>query len=157
MSRVITFSTHFPKYHAKAGQPTFFVEAFYNSLSLENNQQHYAMGIDITDNVGWAKNHTIRKGNRWKVGDKFSPRIWSGVPYNSKQIILCDDIEINRLWSLEVKDDTYFYLNDIRIGLNEINHIAENDGLRREDLLDWFKHPLPFAGQIICWSDKINY
>jgi len=32
MARVITFSTKFPSYHSKKGEPTYFVEAFYKSL-----------------------------------------------------------------------------------------------------------------------------
>lgn len=157
MSRVITFSRFFPKYHSRAGKPTFFVEAFYNSLAAEGKFISYAMGVNIDDIARWSKKHTIRKGDRWKAGDKFSPRVWSDVPYNSKQIILCDDVEIKQVWSLEVKDDAYFYLNDVRIGLNQINIIAENDGLTREMFLDWFKHPLPFKGQIICWTSDVQY
>lgn len=49
---------------------------------------------------GFSKEHTIRKGKRWKVGDKFSPRIWSGKPYKSKQIILAPDTEIKQVFDI---------------------------------------------------------
>lgn len=33
--------------------------------------------------------------------------------------------------------------------------LSFNDGLSRKDFKDWFAKP--FAGQIICWNEKINY
>lgn len=41
MAKVITFSRTFPSYHPKAGQPTYFVEKFYNSLFSRNNLMDY--------------------------------------------------------------------------------------------------------------------
>lgn len=35
--------------------------------------------------------------------------------------------------------------------------LAKNDGLTLAELLQWFKYPKPFEGQIICWNDKVNY
>ena len=78
MAKVITFSQKFPSYHPKAGQPTYFVEAFYKSLfvmkclpkELEESFNH-----EVFLN-GMTKHHTVRNGNRFKKGDFFSPRVW---------------------------------------------------------------------------------
>jgi len=136
MSKVITFSRVFPKYHPKAGQPTYFVEKI----------------------LAKAKVHTIRNGNRWKVGDKFSPRIWSDKPYKSKQIIFSTDIEIKKVFSFS-KDliSEHFYLNGIETHPDDLMEIAKNDGLELSDLLLWFQYPKPFNGQIICWSEDVSY
>jgi hypothetical protein len=106
MSKVITFSRVFPKYHPKAGQPTYFVEKFLSSINYkyydEDRQFNPRLSVDIFE----PKHHTIRNGNRWKVGDKFSPRVWSGKPYNSKQIILSDDVEIKQIYQDRIWRET---------------------------------------------------
>ena len=177
MSRVIIFSRFFPAYHPKVGQETFFVEKFWQSLyvlgqldncwgggllekELENfsNPSHFIR----------PKNHTIRVGNRWKVGDKFSPRVWSGKPYASKQIIIAPDIEIKKIWDVHIefigsnihvmipkesKTNEYFLIS--------AGDVAKNDGLNVHDFIEWFKiHPKKkekFIGQIICWNENIDY
>jgi hypothetical protein len=175
MSKVITFSRFYPKYHPKAGQPTHFIEQIYNSIykddaaasfdefiklpELDTALNHFEQGV---------KNHTIRGGNRFKVGDKFSPRVWSGKPYNSKQIIIASDIEVKKVWDLEVD-----YLGRFSFkGKNkppfitsfELKFIAQNDGFQNiNDFIDWFTYnpnlikEKIFTGQIICWNDKIEY
>lgn len=160
MSKVITFSRVFPKYHPKAGQPTYFVEKVYKSLFLMKCVPP-ELAIDfnfavMNDENYKAKHHTIRNGNRWKVGDKFSPRVWSGKPYNSKQIILCDDVEIKKVFnfSKDLKSDKW-YINGVEMSSAERIDLAENDGLAYKDLLSWFQKS--FNGQIICWSDVVSY
>jgi hypothetical protein len=170
MAKVITFSMVFPAYHPKAGQPTYFVEKFYNSLFSRNNLMDYPKGLEINERVLEMKNHTIRGGNRWKVRDKFSPRVWgdninpkSGKkgPYQSNQIILCEDVEIKKIWDFEINEYGFVFINNkpeinpILTGL--IDKLAKNDGLENSDLLNWFKYPKPFKGQIICWNESVNY
>jgi hypothetical protein len=164
MSKVITFSRVFPKYHPKAGQPTYFVEQIYNSLFSKNNLMDYPKGLEIDDTIMGVKKHTIRNGNRWKVGDKFSPRVWSDKPYNSKQIILCEDLEVKKVFDFEIKivevDGGFAskgFLNDKRVSPDFLMEIAENDGLLLEDFLAWFQFPKSFKGQVICWSDAVSY
>lgn len=142
MAKVITFSTTFPAYHPKKGDPTFFVEKF---LSGE-------------------KVHTIRANNRFKQGEYFSPRFWSEKPYNSKQITFAEDTLITKVYDFEIKQ-AYKMLPldyDTDIIINHwfyhscdsiIIELAKNDGLSKADLLNWFKYPQPFQGQIICWGD----
>ena len=174
MSKVITFSRVFPAYHPKAGQPTYFVEKLWKSLGNLDYQWDLVKVLQVSDalNVKMPysefepKHHTIRAGNRWKVGDKFSPRVWSGKPYNSKQIIIAPDIEIKKIWDVKVEKEVYYNENS---GVNVITKIsingahktanyeplAKNDGLSLDDLCDWFAKPM--IGQIICWNENIEY
>jgi len=161
MSRVITFSRTFPAYHPKAGQPTYFVEKFTRSRILMGERP-----CDISDEIFSTemyyicepKNHTIRAGSRWKVGDKFSPRVWSGKPYQSKQIIIAPDIEIKKTWDFTIDlISPSICLNGFPLGSNNLIEIATNDGLNVDELLAWFKFPKPYTGQIICWNENVNY
>jgi len=109
MSKVITFSRVFPAHHPKAGQETHFVEQIWNGLNIlslpvpknKDLPHDFMWSILPLSNYGY-KYHTIRAGNRWKVGDKFSPRVWSDKPYKSKQIIIAPDIEVVKVWDVEI-------------------------------------------------------
>ena len=167
MAKVITFSQKFPSYHPKAGQPTYFVEAFYKSLfvmkclpkELEESFNH-----EVFLN-GMTKHHTVRSGNRFKKGDFFSPRVWgtdvnpksgkSGA-YHSKQIILSHDTEIKNVWDIEINEATEISINGKFISYGWEVELANNDGLSWQEFNDWFVK-LPFKGQIICWNDAISY
>ncbi len=161
MSKVITFSRTFPAYHPRKGEPTYFVEKFTKSLLSQGNRP-VDINCDFDEEMYYLcdpKYHTIRAGQRFKIGDKFSPRVWSGKPYQSKQIIIAPDTEIKKIWNFS-KDliSPDFYINGIRLQEPHFMHsIAANDGLSLNDLLAWFKYPKPFSGQIICWNENINY
>ena len=163
MAKVITFSRTFPSYHPKAGQPTYFVEKFYNSLFSRNNLMDYPKGLEINESILEMKNHTIRVGERWKKGEYFSPRVWSGKPYNTPQIILAKDTLITDIYDFEISKHAVIYLNRKPIyefcgeytGL--IKTVAKNDGLESNELLDWFKYPKEFKGQVICWNQNAQY
>jgi hypothetical protein len=163
MSRVLTFSRTFPSYHPRKGEPTYFVEKLNKSLPI------WKYGIIFTDLIHndipffdieyyktcEKKYHTIRAGHRWKVGDNFSPRVWSGKPYQSKQIIIAPDLEVKKVWDFEIKENSIMVNSFLYSGAE--NRIAKNDGLDRDDFLNWFKYPKSFDGQIICWDSSINY
>ncbi len=179
MSRVITFSRTYPSYHPRKGQPTYFVEKIWDSLGLPLHQptilanglnEEYLNFQRLGDDLIWPKHTTVRAGHRWKAGDWFSPRVWSGRPYNSKQIIIAPDIQIKKIWNLDIKkqDDSWnVILDGINIyfegshslgGSDKINWIPKNDGLVTSDFFDWFKWTKQeFSGQIICWNENINY
>lgn len=204
MSKVITFSRTFPAYHPRKGEPTYFVEKFWNSFNVHALDQDFHVPfeedlIDLNKNLPYAildtfkfclkgryemppKHHTIRAGHRFKAGEYFSPRVWSGKPYNSKQIIIAPDTEIKKVWDILIirhGDTFHFELdNKLRMSFNYDNYlqnalpyskdwfgniIAENDGLNKIDLFDWFflaptfKKELFFKGQIICWNENIKY
>lgn len=171
MSRVLTFSRTFPSYHPKKGQPTYFVEKLNKSLPI------WKYGIIFTDLIHndipffdieyyktcEKKYHTIRAGHRWKVGDKFSPRVWGddtnpktgrSGPYQSKQIIIAPDLEVKKVWDFKIvtEDDDgesdwsyveflgktytcYGYGNHDDFKIVEI---AKNDGLEIRDFYEWF-------------------
>lgn len=158
----------FPKYHPKAGQPTYFVEKFWASIkvpipcSKDQDKLTQEMYNLLSDHDFMPKHHTIGAGHRWKVGDKFSPRVWSGRPYNSKQLVLSDDIEIKKVWDFASGGfgfslDGRVYDGELESHYELLEQVAINDGLDRYDLMQWFKHPKTFRGQIICWNDSINY
>ncbi len=183
MSRVIPFSIKYPAYHKRAGEKTFFVEKLLKMLSTgDDNRSELvdAFNKRITDGgfktpfadymlcAGTEpKPHTIRAGHRWKAGDFCSPRVWSGVPYKEKQIKICEDIEVKKVWNFEIKiykwdisaDEfaSLIYLDGKRVAPDLLLQIAKNDGLELGDFLAWFRFPMSFDGQIICFSDKISY
>ncbi len=170
MSKVMTFSRYFPAYHPRKGEPTYFVEQIWNSLNelklpVPKNKDlphDFMWSILPLSNYG-AKHHTIRAGNRWKVGDKFSPRVWSGKPYNSKQIIIAPDIEIKKVWDVNfrIKGSINFRIVNHRYHFDheKMKLLAKNDGLSYRDFMDWFCNGKEwgFSGQIICWNENINY
>lgn len=172
MARVITFSRTFPAYHPKKGQPTYFVEKFLRSFFTKEEFEYSEVNpyvdyyFELTEDLQLdgvyfdPKHHTIRAGHRWKAGDYFSPRVWSGKPYNSPMITIAPDTLITKTWDFEV------YKIKNRIGCILINgeypkcfltDLAKNDGLTFDDLEAWFKYPKPFSGQIICWNESVNY
>lgn len=166
MAKVITFSTTFPDYHPKSGQPTWFIEKFYNSLYARNNLMEYPVGIYINESVLEMKHHTLRLGRRWKKGDLFSPRVWSGKPYNSKQIIIGPDIEIKKLWDVvilaEPNQTTILLPTQLpsTYEMLSLGEVAKNDGLSIDDFESWFnpqKKSLQLEAQIICWNGGVRY
>ncbi len=168
MSKVIMFSNVFPKYHPKAGQETNFMQKFWKAIQVPLPvSEHHREGIfsDFLEEevmklfkyheIYRPKYHTIRKGNRFKVGEKFSPRVWRHKPYNSKQVIISDDIEVKQVFDFEITDGLII-VNGTALIADKFR-LAENDGLHYQDFLDWFQYPKEFKGQIICWNDKISY
>lgn len=164
MSKVITFSRKFP-----SGRPTYFIEKIWQSFDekypFEKLEDKYCFKDgeiepfwDITNSYE-PKYHTIRGGNRWKVGDFFSPRVWSDKPYRSPQLIFAPDIQVKKVWSIDIIT-TEISLNIYNNGriLNTYD-VAKNDGLSVMDFENWFGigKRKTFSGQIICWSDKIEY
>lgn len=176
MARVRTFSTTFPSYHPKAGEPTFFVEKIWESLldigaismskccelSRQTGIGGYNMN-NVRDRRFFPKHHTVRAGHHFKPGDVFSPRIWSGKPYRSEQIIIAPDIDVMITWDFEIKYTKIYgcqvLVNADDMGVDLVGLLAKNDGLNYLDFLSWFKYEKkePFIGQVISWSDKIEY
>jgi hypothetical protein len=178
--RVLTFSRHFPKGHPKAGQPTYFVEKIWKSIwddypgasnplypYWEQYDQAFPLAFNDKENIHQhqPKHTTIRAGNRWKASDMASLRVWSGVPRRSKQIEFAQ-VEVKKVWPVEI------YVGNliVEIKVDEVSQplegkeaLARNDGLELIDFVNWFKmHPkakkgICFTGQVICWSDKIEY
>lgn len=170
---VITFSTHFQKGHPREGQRTSFVEKIWSGLLKIDNDLYsdYLHPDGRPDSIKHAdyyrsfdpKYHTIRAGSRFKVGDTFDPRIWTGKPYKSKQFQFAPRLTVIKTWDIEIDDCDVW-----AIGLpneqikytdeDQESQIAINDGLTEQDLYWWFKNSKrPFNGQIICWNENIKY
>lgn len=166
MAKVITFSRVFPRYHPKAGKPTYFIEKLHKSFDDKSKNIVSASVMGIFNfavyNECKPKNHTIRSGHRFKAGEYFSPRVWSGKPYDSKQIIIAPDTPVLKTWSFAIMPYNYLMIDgkfhcDIE-DQNKITEFAHSDGLNPQDLLDWFKYPQPLINhQIICWNESVNY
>lgn len=174
MSKVITYSTKFPDYHFRKGEPTYFVEKFLKGLpdgawdTKSDLFSEFPLALEKWSELQ-PKYHTIRAGKRWKTGDWFSPRVWgndinpksgrSGA-YHSKQIILTSDIQIVRVQDIVVVvKDKHIFIDDICFHDESydriISDLARNDGLTVKELEDWFKKPM--EGQIIVWNSKVFY
>lgn len=159
MSKVITFSRTFPKEHPKAGQPTYFVEKILRGLYSLTPEAKQIMDMEVWSKCA-PKIHTIRAGKRWKAGDMFSPRVWSGKPYASKQIVIAPDIEIKRVLDIDIKEGGVILINgnwfaDLRFfdgNQTSLIALANNDGLTVDEMQSWF-NKLPFSGQILIWND----
>ena len=178
MSKVITFSRNFQKSHPKAGEPTHFVDKIWKwyydecagdvrDLLWYNEQYDNIFGVDEMKNIHNfnPKLHTIRGGERFNVGDWFSPRIWTGKPYSSKQLEIAPLIQVKQVFPINVLVQNFGKLGlQAVISINgkdftNIDLLARNDGLSQQDFLSWFesKKGETFCGQIICWSDEVSY
>lgn len=191
MSRFITFSRQYPSYHPKAGQPTYFVEKIVGGLVsgdvkgcgtelIKSLRDSGLLSISVLNEItkgtyAQYKHHTIRAGNRWKVGDWFKPVVWGNDvnpksgrsgPYHSKQIQFAPEIQVKKTWDVDIHG-TDWYLDgrhEYTTGWNISKEtIAGNDGLNLIDFYDWFtlspdfKKKQEFFGQIICWNENIEY
>lgn len=175
--RVTTFSRYFPATHPRKGEPTHFVEKILlslvdcGSISMSKavevgrsfNSQVLNSIYDLRQPSFEPKHHTIRAGNRWKVGDCFSPRVWSVRPYASKQIEFAPGIEIKKIWTFEVDENGIASLDGTYLfGEHDKDTLAKNDGLSFEDFHNWLfapcmKRAAPFSGQVICWNESVQY
>jgi len=182
MTKVLTFSRTFPAFHPKAGEPTYFVEKLTKGFPEYSAEDFTPIKGDLRKDLFsliplaldlWTsfhpKYHTIRAGHNWKVGDMFSPRVWSGKPYNSPQITIAPDIRVEKVWKFEIKIYTHpelvapqaaAYIEDVPVIGNKYFELAKNDGLSHVDLIHWIQPkgiPTEFSGQIICWNKNIEY
>lgn len=190
MSRVITLSRNYLDNHPRKGEPTFFPEKFYmwfwNNVETKysagflpdmvydlNKEKFTIKEIDVfvescNPEIQDEKGHTLRVGSRFKPGDLFSPRVWYGKPYNSKQVILAPDIRVAKTWDFHVDCNGVMSMAKPGEQLKYLcedfdDRIAKNDGLEYNDFFNWIAMPYykkeKDSGpmQIICWNGKIEY
>lgn len=144
---VITLSQNFPATHPRKGQPTFFKHQLINALKMDKEDvpiygiPHRGMP---NERLG-RKLHTIRANYPlWKKrfeqinrGEAcLSIRQWTGKPYFSKQVEIArltkeDGIGIQRLDLKAIGDHSLIHSSKI---------FANNDGLTREEWIDWFEN-----------------
>lgn len=180
MAKEIMFSRYFPLYHTKAKQATYFPERIlqqqkvdyfgveYRELlwELNANQDKEKLceafweslwDLETGSQEQLPKSHTIRGGWRFKKGEKFSPKIWTGRPYNSPKIQFLPDMEIKSIWAFEITPLDGIVMPEIQ-ATTHIEMVANNDGLTLPDFKSWFKNFIePSVNQIICWNENINY
>lgn len=164
--KVLTCSRFFPKGHPKAGQPTHFVEKIEACLADTIPGWEMSPTFALHDwepyyNCTMPKGHTIRAGNRFKVGEMVSLRVWADKPYRSKQIEFAQ-VEVKKVWPVTITIGGAYCTVYSGDALLPICVVAKNDGLECEDFVKWFSiHPNAteevFTGQIICWNDSITY
>ena len=137
---VITLSEKFPATHKKAGDCTYFRIKFLRTRGAAPGN--------------WLKLHTIRANYKlWR--ERFdeieagkallSVRQWSGKPYCSKQLELArltkeDGIGLQKLQFCADKDGMHSF-NQMEIDGKHVSKesLALNDGLTREDWMEWFR------------------
>lgn len=165
--RILTMSRFFPKGHIREGEATFFMEKILAGLgvtmkTLPDHLSSIVNDFQMLLAPEETKHHTIRAGDRWKPGDMVSLRVWSDKPRRSKQIEFAQ-VEVVKTWEVEI----YTQGRDIKINgevcdFDLAKAVAKNDGLEWADFVSWFAiHPkkkgAEFRGQIVCWSQYVNY
>lgn len=128
---VLTISQTFPSHHYKFGEPTDFI------LKIK----HYEKIHTIRDNYQlWEKRfEKIDKGLA-----QLSVRIWSGIPYQSKQYEIFKYNKLNGigLQKLCMDKDNKLYVDELQKNSYPIyvkyKDLAVNDGLDIEEFNNWF-------------------
>lgn len=170
MNKNITFTRIFPEYHIRKGDLTYFAEQILNNLSGQNikcdvialaAKLNFSLLENFEESCG-SKGHTIRPGNDWKVGDRFSPLLWQEKPRHSELIPFTPELEVQRTWTFNCNPDGVIHVNGSIIDDKLKQLIAANDGLSWLDFKEWiltpcYKNQTSFSGQIICWDDSIVY
>jgi hypothetical protein len=156
----LMFSRVYPAYHSKKGQPTHFVEKIYAALSDTKSEfkipniANEFWDFQTYYNCVFPKHHTIRAGQRWKEGEFFTPKVWTGEPYKSKKQIIYDFLKIEKVYAFRFDPGSnHFLIDDVIVGDCKVAEIFNNDGLDVLDALIWLKYPKSFNGQIICWTN----
>ena len=139
---VLTVSLTFPKFHKRAGDPTYFKEKLINGLAQLQGED--------------CKIHTIRANYElWSKRIKeiqegkaiLSIRYWSDKPYRSTQNIICELDKTSGIGVQKVNFTAFslcegkttplaVQIDDYKPSLSDV---AANDGLELQDFKDWFK------------------
>lgn len=146
-SYIITVAKNFLANHPKKGQPTNFEAQVISGLKKHTIRGNHAYWERIVNEVN-AGNGVLKV------------RQWSGKPYRSGQIEICQftklgiekvvfkkssSRKINPVALLKIGNDTFF-------DKKQLVEVAKNDGFDDlQDFIDWF--PMEFAGCIIYFND----
>lgn len=134
-------SVKFPATHPRKGEPTGFISKILCGIKQS----------DLSDIVE-PKIHTIRKNyplwqKRFEKIEKGEAVLelyyWSGKPYNSKCVTICQLSKEDKIGiqELNFKYKTIYYpLIDNSMLTESFDTISKNDGLSHEDFIDWFKN-----------------
>ena len=146
---VLTVSRLFPATHKRVGEQTYFMEKITNAIRP---------GIAFIDEYGYQiverKIHTIRAN--FPLWEKriseiqsgkaiLSIRYWSGKPYNSKQVEICQldknsGVGVQELDFIALNIERPFIFGKGYASRNHLSEIAKNDCLSLENFKEWFKN-----------------
>lgn len=139
---VLTISEFYPATHIKAGLPTGFINAISAKTKIHTIRSNYQL---------WAKRaEKINKGEA-----VLSVRYWTGKPYNSKQqeVFVFDKIGVEKI---QYDPLLGWFINDIDSDY-KTKDFAENDGLSREDFVEWFKGKHLTDPKVIIHFSEFRY
>ena len=155
----LPFKIHFPN-----GEPTYFIEKILASLFEKDKITRTELvqckfDVDVF-RITNCKHHTIKKGKRWKAGDKI--HFCTGLrTKNYKrfapiiQVKSVQDIEIKHIYNMidiSIDSKEFGWMDkEILKATNSIVELSQNDGLTIEQFANWFD--TDFEGQIIHWTD----
>lgn len=136
---VLLMSTSFMKDHPRAGEPTKFDQKILSGEKIYTIRANYDYWKPIIDSVNAGEG-------------VLSVRKWSGKPYRSKQVEICqfEEAGIQRIKRIARSG---WLVDDC---LQSMTDLAGNDGLSQKDFRDWFKEDLDFEGALIHFTD-FNY
>lgn len=170
----LNFSTHWgPDMGMIAGKPTYFVHKIWNGLVKEHlydvfdeRHMHKEYFIKFEERMHFRshlhpKIHTIRRGNRWKRGDKIHMVIHNRTEnrFQFAPMLKCtgvQDFEIKYTFEVDHLGEgvmkPHMFIDGIKLSFGQISRLAINDGFDRvQDFYKFFCND--FKGQIIHWVD----
>ena len=156
----LSISRFFPATHKRKGEETNFTDKIYRLIGdilEEKHGKHALIGIKDKYSInGWwniePKIHTIRSNyplwqKRFEKINKGEAVLelyyWSGKPYNSKCITICqlgknDGIGVQRI---DINPFGIDYNIDFKGWVYGEGHIlSKNDGLSEQDMKEWFRN-----------------
>lgn len=177
MKRQLIFSRKYPANHPKKGQPTNFVEKIWagrdefemNKFFTDNKRadEEFNAALFYPEQDFEPKLHTIRNGNRRKVGDVIIPCVWElpGGLYKkgNRKIQFAPEMEVVKIWDftcivdhdgdmnmwIQKEDSTIFTISHFRMkvgyvysppeSVKKFRDLCKNDGLLEDDLINWFQ------------------
>lgn len=112
---VLIISQKFPKTHKKSGKATYFQINIKEKIKIHTIRKNCQL---------WEKRiKEVEKGNA-----VLSVRVWTGLPYRSKQ---------REIFQFTKNDGVG--IEKLDYGIGNYPDLAYNDGLLRQDFSDWFK------------------
>ena len=141
----LMFSTVFPAYHPRRGEPTEFVEKI----------------------LGGRKVHTVHENLAyWKLhdGKRVNLCVWSGKPYgngSSPRVFASAKIRVNEIgFYRKIREPQDFGICFFDCGANPAQipfaEFAQGDGLTEEDFNNWFPVCNSLAGSACIWLDDVR-
>lgn len=140
----------FPKWHSRAGEPTYFVDKIQNA-EVQITNPFWGAHL-LPESEVKKKLHTFREDYaKWrKRFDKIergeaclSVRVWAGVPYRSDQRVICnlgknDGIGL-QLLQFHEPGKTFTWVGEPHVDGKRVGvaQFANNDGLTVEDWIRW--------------------